>query len=170
MDRRLLTRLFFLTLPTALSCSSGDMDVVAGGNSAQSTDSGLGSGPLADPKVRAMLREIALQSAAGARSDVPEISLHISAVYSPDYQAAWEAVTGDIVPRHTAVYIIAITGGTFTASDRSAAFGGPPVQGSVFIIGVDAATYMGMGSSIGNTVPDLSKISPDVVDLSAENP
>ena len=87
---------------------------------------------------------------------------------SPDSQAAWEAVGGDIVPYHEAVYIIVITGGTFTA-DRHPS-GVPAPQGGVLTLSVDAATYIGMGSMISNIVPDLSKISSDIVDLSTDIP
>jgi hypothetical protein len=66
---------------------------------------------LADPNVRAKLRAMALQ--ASSANGVPSPKT-IEAVASPDRQAAEKIVSGDIVNDHVAVYVVEVTGGTFT--------------------------------------------------------
>jgi hypothetical protein len=66
---------------------------------------------LADPNVRAKLRTMALQVSSANAVPSPKT---IEAVASPDHQAAEKIVSGDIVNDHVAVYVVEVTGGTFT--------------------------------------------------------
>ena len=66
---------------------------------------------LADPNVRAKLRTMALE--ASSANGVPSPKT-IEVVASPDHQAAEKIVSGDIVNDHVAVYVVEVTGGTFT--------------------------------------------------------
>ena len=166
MNRRLATRIVCLMIPLAASCASGDqgVDEVAGGSSAQSAVSTSELGTLSDPSVQAKLRDMGVRAASANGISSPRIV----AVASPDQQAAEAVVSGDLIPFHAAVYVVVVTGGTFTAGRHPP--GVPAPQGSVLTLTVDAATYAVLGVGIVDAVPDLSKISSDIVDLSPAVP
>ena len=107
--------------------------------------------------MRAKLRALALQ-AAGAST--PQTMI---ATASADHQAAEKVISGAIVNDHGPVYVIAITGGPFTA--RSSPSGVSAPQGDVLTLTVDARTFQVTDTGITNDAPDLSLIGSVVVDL-----
>src|SRR5580698_2581238 len=127
-----------------------------------SNDPGATQGSLADPSVTAKLRALALQ--ASSANGVPSPKTMI-AVYSPDDQAAQEIISGDIVNDYVPVYVIEMTGGPFTCSGCSGPPGASPPQGNALTITVNARTFQVTDFGITPNVPDLTKISPDVVNL-----
>ena len=117
---------------------------------------------LADPSVRAKLRALALQ--ASSANGVPSPKTMI-AVYSPDDQAAQEIISGEIVNDHVPVYVIEVTGGPFTCNSCSVPPGASPPHGNALTITVNAQSFQGTDFGITPNVPDLTQISPDVVNL-----
>jgi hypothetical protein len=122
-----------------------------------------GPGDLDDPDVRAKLRELALQSASNSGVPSPQTML---AVWSPDHQAAEKVVSGSIVVDHVPVYVVEMTGGTFTS--LHAPPGVAPPHGDVLTLTIDAQTFEGTDVGIGNAMTDLRKIDAHVVDLLAD--
>lgn len=117
-------------------------------------------GNLDDPEVRSKLRTIGLQASAVAGVPSPKT---MTAVWSADHQVAEQIVSGDIVNDHVPVYVIEMTGGTFTSIE-----GGPngvSPQGTVLTLTINAQTFEGTDGGITNTVPDLHLIDPHVVNL-----
>jgi hypothetical protein len=121
-------------------------------------------GDLDDPDVRAKLRELALQSASISGVPSPQTML---AVWSPDHQAAEKVVSGSIVVDHVPVYIVEMTGGTFTALDGGP-LGAATPHGDVLTLTINAQTFEGTDAGIGNTMTDLRKIDAHIVDLLAD--
>lgn len=120
---------------------------------------------LDDPAVRSKLRDVGLQASTFAGVPSPRTMV---AVASADHQVAEQIVSGDIVNDHVPVYVIEMTGGPFTANGASVPPGQSAPQGSVLTVTVDAQTFEGLDVGIVDTAPDLTLISPDVVDLLAE--
>jgi hypothetical protein len=114
---------------------------------------------LADPNVRAKLRVMALQ--ASSANGVPSPKT-IEAVASPDRQAAEKIVSGDIVNDHVAVYVVEVTGGTFTDNAASTPPGVPAPSGSVLTLIVDAQSFRVTDFGLTGTAPDLTQIGPVV--------
>jgi hypothetical protein len=121
------------------------------------------SSDLDDPDVRAKLRELALQSASISGVLSPQTML---AVWSPDHQAAEKVVSGAIVVDHVPVYVIEMTGGTFTALHGSPS--GVPPHGNVLTLTINAQTFEGTDAGIGDSMTDLRKIDSHVVNLLAD--
>jgi hypothetical protein len=120
---------------------------------------------LDDPAVRVKLRDAGLNAAAIAGVSSPRTMIAVS---SPDHQVAEQLVSGDIINDHVPVYVIEMTGGPFTANAASLPPGQPAPQGSVLTLTVDAQSFDGLDLGIGDTAPDLTQISPHVVDLLAD--
>jgi hypothetical protein len=114
---------------------------------------------LADSNVRAKLRTMALQASSANGVSSPKT---IEAVASPDRQAAEKVVSGDIVNDHVAVYVVEVTGGTFTDNTASTPPGAPAPSGSVLTFTVDAQSFRVTDFGLTNTAPDLTKIGPVV--------
>jgi hypothetical protein len=114
---------------------------------------------LADPNVRAELRTMALQ--ASSANGVPSPKT-IEAVASPDHQAAEKIVSGAIVNDHVAVYVVEVTGGTFTDNTASTPPGVPAPSGSVLTLTVDAQSFRVTDFGLTDTAPDLTQIGPVV--------
>jgi hypothetical protein len=85
------------------------------------------------------------------------------AVWSPDHQAAEIVVSSDIVNDHAAVYVIEMTGGTFTALNGGPA--GMPPHGNVLTLTVNAESFETTDVGITNMRTDLRRISSHIVDL-----
>lgn len=117
-------------------------------------------GNLDDPDVRSKLRARGL--GASSSSGVPSPQTMI-AVWSADHQEAEQIVSGAIINDHVPVYVIEMTGGTFT-SDSAPPFGVPP-HGTVFTLTINAETFEGTDAGITNTKLDLHQIGAHVVDL-----
>jgi hypothetical protein len=137
------------------------LTVAALGACGQSAPSSA-QGGLGDPNVLAELRTLALQ--ASAADGVPSPKTMI-AVYSPDDEVAQKILTGDIVNDQVAVYVIEVTGGPFTCQSCSTPSGASPPQGNALTITVNAQTFQTTDFGITSNVPDLTQISPDVVNL-----
>jgi hypothetical protein len=114
---------------------------------------------LADPNVRTKLRTMALQASSADGVPSPKT---ICAVASPDHQAAEKIVSGDIVNDHVAVYVVEVTGGTFTDNTASTPPGVPAPSGSVLTLTVDAQSFRVTDSGLTDTAPDLTQIGPVV--------
>jgi hypothetical protein len=114
---------------------------------------------LADPNVTAKLRTMALQ--ASSANGVPSPKT-IEVVASPDHQAAEKIVSGDIVNDHVAVYVVEVTGGTFTDNTASTPPGVPAPSGSVLTLTVDAQSFRVTDFGLTDTAPDLTQIGPVV--------
>src|SRR5579862_1055690 len=114
---------------------------------------------LADPNVRAELRTMALQ--ASSANGVPSPKT-IEAVASPDHQAAEKIVSGDGVNDHVAVYVVEVTGGTFTDNAASRPPGASAPSGSVLTFTLDAQSFSVTDFGLTDTAPDLSQIGPVV--------
>jgi hypothetical protein len=119
-------------------------------------------GAFGDPAVVAELREIAQQAATD--SATPPSRMYAVAV--SDHQVAELAAGGGTIYDHAPVFVIVITGGTFTA--RGAPLGVAPPEGSVLTLTIIAATYEIADVGIVNVEPDLSKVASDRVDLSTQ--
>jgi hypothetical protein len=126
------------------------------------SDPGATQGGLADPNVRAKLRALALQ--ASSANGVPSPKTMIAA-YSADHQAAEKIISGDIVYDHVPVYVVEVTGGPFTDNTASVPPGATPPQGNALTLTVNAQTYQVTDFGLTPNVPDLTQISPDVVNL-----
>jgi hypothetical protein len=120
-------------------------------------------GPLDDPTVRAKLHDVALRASIASGDPSPTTMI---AVASPDHQVAEQLVSGDIVNDHAPVYVVEMSGGPFIAAE--APNGGAPFQGDFLTITVDAQTLVGTDAGITTVAPDLTLISPDVVNLLAD--
>jgi hypothetical protein len=112
---------------------------------------------LADPNVRAKLRTMALQASSANGVSSPKT---IEAVASPDHQAAEKVVSGDIVNDHVAVYVVEVTGGTFTNNTASTPPGVPAPSGSVLTLTVNAQSFSVTDFGLTDTAPDLTQIGP----------
>jgi hypothetical protein len=121
---------------------------------------------LHDPKVIAKLRDIGLQASSHNGVPMPKTMV---AVAASDHQAAEMVVSGDIIPDHSPVYVVMITGGTFTDTTASRPLGvTADPQGSVLTLTVDAATLRETDFGLSNKLPDLNKIGSVQVDLLAQ--
>jgi hypothetical protein len=118
---------------------------------------------LSDPKVVAELRDLALQ--ASSRAGVPSPKTMV-AVAASDHQAAEMVLSGAIISDHAPVYVIEMTGGTFTATGHPP--GGAAPQGNVLTLTVDATTHSVTDIGYVDEEPDLDKIGSVQVDLLAE--
>jgi hypothetical protein len=117
---------------------------------------------LGDATVRAKLRSMALgvSSRAGVASPTT-----VHAVAAGDRQWAESILSGAIIPDHSPVYVIKMTGGPFTAPQHPP--GAPAPQGNVLTITVDVATNHVMDIGYVNAEPDLSQFGSPSVDLMA---
>lgn len=120
-------------------------------------------GPLDDPTVRAKLHELAMQASVVSGVASPRTMI---AVASPDHQLAEQLVSGDIVYDHVPVYVVAMSGGPFTALE--APNGAQPFQGDYLTLTINAQTFVGTDAGITRDPPDLTLISAHVVDLLAD--
>ena len=114
---------------------------------------------LADSNVRAKLRTMALQASSADGGSSPKT---IEAVASPDHQAAEKVVSGDIINDHVAVYVIEVTGGTFTDNAASTPPGVPAPSGSVLTLTVNAQSFGVTDFGLTDTAPALTQIGPVV--------
>jgi hypothetical protein len=87
------------------------------------------------------------------------------AVYSPDRQAAEKTIGGGIVNDHVPVYVIEVTGGPFACGGCSSPSGASAPQGNAITLTVDTQTFQVLDFGIASSVPDLTQISSDVVNL-----
>jgi hypothetical protein len=158
-----------------ISCAAEDGEAGAadGGASAANESQGpLAATPmdpnavkaaLEDPKVVAKLRELGLQIASNAGVSSPT-KMYVVAV--ADHQDAETILSGAIINDHAPVYVIVMTGGSFTAP--KAPPGVPAVQSNVLTVTVDAATARVTDIGFVNVEPDLSKIALVTVELSSK--
>lgn len=92
----------------------------------------------------------------------------VHVVYASDHQAAETVLSGAVINDHAPVYVIEMTGGTFTAMSHPS--GVAPAKGSVFTMTIDARTHRLTGIGIVNVEPDMSQVgagSPEI-DLLAQ--
>jgi hypothetical protein len=117
---------------------------------------------LALSATRAQLRQQALAFA--ARSGAATAQLSMAAVAAGDHQAAATVISGDIVNEHQPVYVVVMTGATFTAPMHPPGVEAP--RSNVLTITYDAATLRVTDFSYTMAAPDLKRIdSVDAVDL-----
>ena len=116
---------------------------------------------LEDPGEMATLRAIALNAAANAGVSSPA---RIHAVAHSDHQAAEFLLSGAIIDDHAPVYVLKISGGTFTANHHPPGRAAP--QGAFLTLTIDATTHRVTDLGLVDNEPDLSKISsPAPVEL-----
>jgi hypothetical protein len=118
---------------------------------------------LNDPAVVAELRDLALQASSSAGVPSPKTMV---AVAASDHQAAEMVLSGATIPDHAPVYVIEMTGGTFTAAGHPPGAAAP--QGNVLTLTVDAATHRVTDIGYVDEAPDLDKIGSVQVDLLAQ--
>lgn len=139
----------FLTLAAASACGQSN-------ESTATAQTGL-----ADANVRAKLRTLALEASSASGVSTPKT---IEGVASSDHQAAEKVVSGAIVNDHAAIYVVEVTGGTFTDNTASTPPGVPPPSGSVLTFTVNAQSFGVTDFGLTNTAPDLTQIG-SVVNL-----
>ena len=114
-----------LMLLLGASCAAEERDAsavdAAAGASAESANT-LASeqGTLSDPSVRARL-----QLGAAARVGRRHLVAADSRSGFPDREAAEQALSGDLIPHHEAVYVLVVTGGTFMGRHHPAGVPAP---------------------------------------------
>jgi hypothetical protein len=151
------------TVRQAIAVAAGIATGCAGAaTSSDPTQAGSQDLKLGDPTVRTTLRNESLSSSRANGVQMPTTML---AVASTDRQTAERLVSGDIVADHSAVYVVAMTGGTFTAVSASSPPGASPPQGTVLTVTFNATTLAVTDVALLNSVPDLTAINPDVVNL-----
>jgi hypothetical protein len=89
----------------------------------------------------------------------------VRAVATADHQAAESVISGAIINDHSPVYVVQVTGGTFTALHHPPDVEAP--HGTVLTITFDAATLRMTDVGIDEAAPELGQIDRDVVDLRA---
>jgi hypothetical protein len=115
---------------------------------------------LADAQVTSKLHATGLQLAGIAGVSSPD---RMYAVAAADHQDAETILSGANINDHAAVYVIVMSGGSFTALDHPP--GVPPFQGTVLTATIEAATFRVTDVGIVNVEPDLSKIALGTVVL-----
>jgi hypothetical protein len=84
-------------------------------------------------------------------------------VAAVDHQAAESVISGAIINDHSPVYVVQVTGGTFTALHHPPNVEAP--HGTILTITFDAATLRVTDIGIDEAAPDLAQIDREVVDL-----
>jgi hypothetical protein len=143
----------------AMACASNDSS-----DGTQMSTQPVTGGALSDPNVVTQLHDMALQAAASSAGSPSTLKMYAVAV--SDHQVAEAALGGGTIYDHAPVFVIVVTGGTFTA--RGAPAGVDPPEGTVLTLILNAATYDVTDVSIGNVEPDLSEVASARVDLSAQ--
>jgi len=113
-------------------------------------------------EVRGNLRQVAHGIAKRAGIESPASMV---AVAAPDHQAAEAVVSGALIDDHAPVYVVQMTGGTFTATRHP--HGRPAPSGTVLTVTFDAATLQVTDIGYDSVAPDLTKIDARPVDLLA---
>jgi hypothetical protein len=117
---------------------------------------------LKDQSVVHELQDVGLETASTWGEPSPAT---MRAVWVSDHQAAEAALGSSILDDHSAVYVIVITGGPFTA--RGAPYGAPVPEGHVLTLTVNAETYEVTDVQISDVEPDLSEIASASMELIA---
>lgn len=115
---------------------------------------------LADATVVSKLRSSGLQLASIAGVSMPD-RMYVVAV--SDHQSAETILSGANINDHSAVYVIVMTGGPFTAFDHPQGVDAP--QGNVLTATINAATFNVTDLGIVHVEPDLATIALGTVDL-----
>lgn len=116
---------------------------------------------LGDPSELVTLRGIALRAASSAGVPSPA-TMH--AVAHSDHQAAEFLLSGAIINDHAPVYVIKMSGGTFTSRHHPS--GGAAPHGAFLTLTIDASTHRVTDVGYVDNEPDLTKISsPAPVEL-----
>jgi hypothetical protein len=116
--------------------------------------------PVTDPSVRGTLRQVAHGIAKRAGVESPASMVAVAAA---DHQAAEAVVSGAVIDDHAPVYVVQMTGGTFTAIRHPR--GRPVPAGNVLTITFDATTFLVTDVGYDSIAPDLTKIDARTVDL-----
>jgi hypothetical protein len=117
---------------------------------------------LRDPAVTGELHDRALVMA--TRALVPSPAT-MQAVAASDHQAAEAVISGAVIGDHAPVYVVQMTGGTFTAPNHPRGVAAP--TGQFLTVTFDAATLDVTDIGYDDVPPDLRAIDGDVVDLTA---
>jgi hypothetical protein len=135
---------------------------VAGMGMASCADDSATVRPVTDTTVRRNLTSAARSIAQRAGVETPA---SIVAVAAADHQAAEAVVSGAILADHDPVYVVQMTGGTFTSPHHP--HGRPAPQGNVLTVTFRAATLEVTDVGYDSVAPDLTKIDAQPVDLLA---
>ena len=153
-----LTRTLFavaLAATTAVGCA----DETEPGSDTEAPESAKPIG-LTRTEIVASLHALALDTSKRWGVETPSM---VRAVAAADHQAAESVVSGAIINDHSPVYVVQVTGGTFTALHHPPNVEAP--QGSVLTITFDAATLRITDVGIDPVAPDLAQIDREVVEL-----
>jgi hypothetical protein len=118
--------------------------------------------PVSDDTVRANLHQVALGLAKRAGVAAPASMIAVGAA---DHQTVEALVSGAILDDHAPVYVVQMTGGTFTSTHHP--HGRPAPQGTVLTVTFDAATLRVTDIGYDTIAPDLKKIEARPIDLLA---
>ncbi len=134
--------------------------VAVTGCAADPDASGIAARPLTSVAVRGNLRQAAHGIAKRAGVESPTTMLAVAAA---DHQAAEAALSGAVIDDHAPVYIVQMTGGTFTALRHPR--GAPAPHGDVLTVTFDATTMQVTDIGYDSIAPDLKQIDARPVDL-----
>lgn len=115
---------------------------------------------LADPKILAELRGLAMNVSAASLVTAPKKMRVVAAV---DHQDAERTLSGATVNDHAPVYVITVTGGPFTAVHHGHGSAAP--RGNVLTLTIDAATRTVTDIGYVDAEPDLNKLGGAPIDL-----
>ena len=146
--------LVILGATLAIGCSAGAPEPVAVALAERvPTVTGPRPGGLATASVRSDLRARALFFAQRAGVAAPP---RIVAVAAADHQAAESEISGAIVDDHVPVYVVQMTGATFTATRHPP--GVPAPTGKVLTVTFDAATLNVLDVGYDEVAASLARI------------
>jgi hypothetical protein len=153
-----LTRTLFavaLAATTAVGCA----DETEPGSDTEAPESAKPIG-LTRTEIVASLHALALDTSKRWGVEAPAT---VHAVATADHQAAESVISGAIINDHSPVYVVQVTGGTFTALRHPRDI--EPPHGKVLTITYDAATLRMTDVGIDDIAPELVQIDREIVDL-----
>lgn len=163
-DSRLVSLLVNVVCASAAGCS-GNVSGTSDLGVLDASDPGvLRPVGLTDPAVRTNLHQVSLALAKRAEVEFPATMVAVAAA---DHQAAEAVISGAILDDHSPVYVVQMTGGTFTS--RHHPYGIAPPHGNVLTVTFDAATLRVTDVGYDSIAPDLRKIDVQPVNLVSAN-
>jgi hypothetical protein len=148
-----------LALALAMTSAVGCADETDPGSDTEATESVKPIG-LTRTEIMSSLQALALDTSKRWGVEAPAT---VRAVATADHQAAESVISGAIINDHSPVYVVQITGGTFTALHHPPNVEAP--HGTVLTITFDAATLRMTDVGIDEAAPELAQIDREVVDL-----
>jgi hypothetical protein len=144
-----------LAVTTAVGCTP-DIDP---GSDTEAPESAKPIG-LTRTEIVSSLHALALDTSKRWGVEAPAM---VRAVAAADHQASESVISGAIINDHSPVYVVQVTGGTFTALHHPPNV--EPPHGKVLTITYDAETLRMTDVGIDEAAPELEQIDREVVDL-----